>query len=808
MAGAATTSTNGVSATSFAVPTASASPKGITAGIDGSLWFTESAGNKIGRISTSGQINEFALPTANAVPVAIAQGADGNLWFTESAASRIGRITPSGAITEFAVTTANSQPLDIAPGPDGNLWFTEAAANRIGRITTTGSVTEFAVPTASSSPTGITAAADGNLYFTEASASKIGRITTAGTIAEQAVTSSGGAGVGPNLITTGPDNAVWFTEPTVNGIGRMDPQGHVTQVPLPTFNSGPAGITTGVDGAIWYAESTANAIGQLVTPYDNVPVGGGSNQPIDYALPSAGRTPTGIAFGPDGNAWITDSASNAVVRLVAPHAAKEFASQIPAGAWVTGLTSGPDGAVWFTTACDVNRLSRDGAVTMYPTGGCASGSTQGFTTNGGIITGPDGRLWFDTTGTSANCVDSMTTTGSVTTIACPSGQAEDMTKGADGNVWVYGGTGTGPYQGDLVRITASGAVTTFPVTTCTPNPCDFAGLAAGPDGNIWYEDYTHQTIGRITTAGTVLPSYPSPTSDPGRITAGPDGNVWFTGVVDSHIFRMTPSGVVTTFSTPNSFSEPTGIAAGPDGNIWVTETYVNKIARVTPAGQFTEYPISTGGAGYTTNTAYATAVAHGSDGYMYFSEYYGQKIGRVPVTSFPVNVLVKDNTFIDGSPTLSLGTVVDWSNYGPRPHSVADASGMGLFNSGALSGWSQFEFAFSYAGTYSYNDSVSGPAMMGSVAVPMVASPGSGTASTSFTLTWAQISPPPGYVFDIQIDKPGATSFTKYLTGTTTLSQSFVPKNGAGSYQFRARLRNTKNKKTSQWSPSLSIVVT
>ena len=80
-------------------------------------------------------ITEFPLPTAGSQPRdGIASGADGNIWFTEYAGNRIGRITPGGTITEFAIPSPNSQPIGIAAGPDGNLWFTEQAGNKIGRI--------------------------------------------------------------------------------------------------------------------------------------------------------------------------------------------------------------------------------------------------------------------------------------------------------------------------------------------------------------------------------------------------------------------------------------------------------------------------------------------------------------------------------------------------------------------------------------------------------------------------------------------------------------------------------------------------
>jgi len=70
-------------------------------------------------------------------PLGITAGPDGNLWFTESNGNRIGRITPLGVVTEFSAgITAAANPFGITAGPDGNLWFTESNGNRIGRITT------------------------------------------------------------------------------------------------------------------------------------------------------------------------------------------------------------------------------------------------------------------------------------------------------------------------------------------------------------------------------------------------------------------------------------------------------------------------------------------------------------------------------------------------------------------------------------------------------------------------------------------------------------------------------------------------
>src|SRR5438445_526268 len=94
----------------------------------------------LGPAAASGRVTEFPVPTPGSVPAGIAAGPDGALWFTESSGNQIGRITTSGSVSEFPIPTPSSLPLGIAAGSDGALWFTENSGNQIGRITTSGSV--------------------------------------------------------------------------------------------------------------------------------------------------------------------------------------------------------------------------------------------------------------------------------------------------------------------------------------------------------------------------------------------------------------------------------------------------------------------------------------------------------------------------------------------------------------------------------------------------------------------------------------------------------------------------------------------
>jgi uncharacterized repeat protein (TIGR01451 family) len=240
--------------TEYAIPTANSFPNGITAGPDGNIWFCELFANQIGRINpTTHVITEFRTPTSQSTsignsgsaPAYITAGPDGNLWFTESGGNKIGRIDPTTlAITEFALPATFYNPSAIARGPDGNIWFVQTGANQIGRINpTSGAVTEFQIPTANSYTVGITGGADGNIWFIESAfhGNQIGRINpTTGVITE--FPAVGGPG-----ITTGPDGNLWFTDES----GKT-----IAQVVLSAGKSATTRVT---------ADANPSTVGQAVT---------------------------------------------------------------------------------------------------------------------------------------------------------------------------------------------------------------------------------------------------------------------------------------------------------------------------------------------------------------------------------------------------------------------------------------------------------------------------------------------------------------------------------------------------------------
>ena len=121
---------------------------------------------------------------------------------------------------------------------------------------------------------------------------------------------------------------------------------------------------------------------------------------------------------------------------------------------------------------------------------------------------------------------------------------------------------------------------TLPSAGSVPN-----GIAAGPDGNVWFAEYSGNRIGRITPAGIITEfPVPTPNSQPNGIIAGPDGNLWFTEMAGHKIGRITPAGSITEFPVPTPNAAPIHIAAGADGNLWFTDMAPTRSAGSPPPG--------------------------------------------------------------------------------------------------------------------------------------------------------------------------------------------------------------------------------
>jgi virginiamycin B lyase len=282
----------------FPIPTASSQPEGIAIGSDRLVYFTEFAGNKIGRITQTGGITEFPIPTIASGPSNIATDRTA-LWFVETQANKVVRMNTNGAMTEFPIPTQASGLYDIAWGELSNaMWFTESSVDKIGTIATTpGPITEYSLPNPGSQPGGIISAANGQMWFTELGAARIGKITNAGVITEYPIPAPA------QFINKASDGNMYFSMPTRHSLGEITTAGvYVTEFPTGLSPSLPWGLAGGKDHIdIWYVDRLANAVLSFNTSDHSLAV---------FTATTPASNPYAIRMARDQNLWFTETDAN------------------------------------------------------------------------------------------------------------------------------------------------------------------------------------------------------------------------------------------------------------------------------------------------------------------------------------------------------------------------------------------------------------------------------------------------------------------------------------------------------------------
>jgi virginiamycin B lyase len=171
---------------------------------------------------------------------------------------------------------------------------------------------------------------------------------------------------------------MWFTE-LAGKIGRMTTAGVVTnEYLIPTASSQPRGLAVGPDGALWFTETGPGKIGRMTMA---------GVVTVEYPMPPGGNIPRTITAGPDGNLWFTEGPGNAIGRITTSGVITEF--PLPDTTRVFDITAGPDGNLWFPEFDNnkIGRITPAGEITEFPIPTADSGAY-------GITAGPDGNLWF------------------------------------------------------------------------------------------------------------------------------------------------------------------------------------------------------------------------------------------------------------------------------------------------------------------------------------------------------------------------------------------------------------------------------
>jgi len=261
-------------------------------------------------------IGSISTPTPNSRPTATAVAPNGTVWFTEEAGNRLGYIdAASGFIHEYHWTTANVKPNALAIDGSGRIWFTEANADRIGMYNPSiNYLVEYGWGDTGLGLSGIEVTADGKVWFTMSNRSQIGVLDPSRlTLSYYYWTSQS---LGLQRIKKDAYGRLWFTENNANRIGVLDPYWSYVYDYFWTDYTGPWGITVDANQYVWFTENQSGFISRLNPntglTNDWAAIGGSSSAPRDIA---ATRNPSGQTIvvwaesGGPGNIGVLNAAT-------------------------------------------------------------------------------------------------------------------------------------------------------------------------------------------------------------------------------------------------------------------------------------------------------------------------------------------------------------------------------------------------------------------------------------------------------------------------------------------------------------------
>ncbi|WP_026415502.1 virginiamycin B lyase family protein [Actinomadura oligospora] len=304
----------------------------------------------------------------------------------------------------------------------------------------------------------------------------------------------------------------------------------------------------------------------------------------EYSVPIPDVMPNGLAKGPNGSVWFTESAGG-IGQISSSGKVTEYAvpdNSQKLKALPSGMANGSDGSIWFTdmnqTQPRVGRVDpATGKSTMWelPTSGAVNFAYSSLTS---ITPGANGTMWF--TGVNSGAIGKIDASGNVTLYAA-GGYPTSVVVGKDGGVWYPDATGS------IGRLDpATSAVKKFDVPGAVQGSPAFTDIINGPDGKVWFSESGVNRLGSVDPATGAVRQYTLSTADskPTGLLAGPDGRIWFAETAASNISAIDPSsGSVQEYPLPSTLSTPRSLMLGPGGKIWYTAPGRGRVGAFDPA---------------------------------------------------------------------------------------------------------------------------------------------------------------------------------------------------------------------------------
>jgi virginiamycin B lyase len=288
-----------------------------------------------------------------------------------------------------------------------------------------------------------------------------------------------------------------------------------------------------------------------------------------FRVPTDNSQPRSITNGSDGNLWFTEGTEfvpSQIGRITPAGAITEFG---PACEFciVTDIIQGPDDVLYYTSNDPIlGRITTGGEILdpiAMPESDALGGNLAVHGNEIWITDFNNDSLWRYDVGS-----------GQFTQFSVP--EPADAVVDAAGIVWF-----TAPLEPGIGRLDPASGVVTLTPTNLVPRQ-----LTIAADGDIWFTArFTPQGVGRLVPApGTAtgeVTEFPLADVGPQGIAASPDGTVWFTQTTKGNIaqIREVGDGITITEGKLVKGSEPFGITVAPNtSNPWYTMVEANKIA--------------------------------------------------------------------------------------------------------------------------------------------------------------------------------------------------------------------------------------
>jgi len=336
----------------------------------------------------------------------------------------------------------------------------------------------------------------------------------------------------------------------------------------------PKSILAGLAAVLAFliAAPAALAANPVATPFDTL------SGNVQYTTP-----------GPGNALWFTGPGG---VSKMTPAGAVSHVAPLSTSFTTRGIAAGPDGNLWVSQSTfgseqsQIARVTPAGDVTEF-----SAGLSNGEISE--IGPGPDGDLWFTKYGAKYGDGNDgfgrITTAGAIDELHIPGSDGiRDFALGADGRVWFA------DFDPIVGAINSSGEVEKWKVGKSSLD-VRIEEMISGPDGDIWFLEELNKDdvvrIRRIDAEGNIslVTDDLIRGSNIRQLIDGGDGYAYAIDRSFGLIYRISPNGDVTamTGGIDEKF-KPLDIASGPGGFLWIPS--LQKMWRLSPELESTTVP--------------------------------------------------------------------------------------------------------------------------------------------------------------------------------------------------------------------------